>query len=347
MPGITSQALELLNPTMQDPQWLVAAAGIAVGGIVGDVRKQRLEHRIFNGLAVADPDNASRHQKNFNRTRLEDRLRHYGAIAFLSFGALQLTHPYTTHSVTEGRASVVLPVDYQYLASDMLSTDGSPISRMQAAENGALDAARDRNVPFTFVVQGGSADVVDSTPATGKDLQATRQKIKAAINPVMQNNDSLGDGAKQALGQAGDSANKVILLASNFGNGDTEAGQRSTLKAVVKNSRQPGSNSAIYAIVLGRGNATAKLPVGNIAAPVDLPGFQKMLGADHVQTAQSTRQVEQDIDKIVDANLIDTTRTPSHGYGDIAIAGAITASTLSVKRRISGVIKARKQKEPQ
>lgn len=345
MSNTAQQAIELLHPALQNPELAVLAVSTAVGGVAVDVFKKHQEAKLdreqqADALPFADQEVGAAVTQANKRTRRIERLGHYAAIGFASLLLMQEAGPYTTQSDAKGNASIVMNAGNSADVKDMKNSDGI-VSRLDASIEGVTQAAEHNAVPFSFVMVGANAQVVDSTPGHHKDLKRTKHRIEAALNPTFRNGQKLADGAEQALPLSGERPNNIILVASNMSNND-----ESKLRALKLRIKKQYPEDNLYAVVVGQGEGQYSVGNEQLDSPVDPQSFEKVLGADHVQTAQSPDEIEKAITKVTDRIEVTKTKHDMHGYENLAILiGLLGAATAAYRRASgSGIVKSMKSK---
>jgi hypothetical protein len=334
--AIPTQVVEALHPTFQTPGYALAGAAIIATGVLLDMRKRSVENAILaDSQHVADPDVAERVSRGLNSTRRRERIGHYAAVLFFGLGALQLAQPYAMHTEMNGDASLVVDASYASGVADMQGDSGSTITRFQASVEGGLAAASAVDVPFSVELEGLGNIYIGTMPATNKDIAATKQKIKDNVNVTFQNgNPSFSEGAKQAAPLSGESANNIIILASNISKDDL-------VKLAALKAELSKTNKTLSAVVVGAGDGTFQVATESLKSPTDVQAFTKVLGADHVKTAHSSAEVEAAVKDIVETAVISNVEEPINTYGNIALAAAVLGGLVASRRRLAGVLSAR------
>ncbi len=333
MSAMISTISEAIPTGFEHTPLAYAAAGIAVAGVAVDFVKNRLEAQEMNeGLPLADPEMNQEIEHATRWSARREKLGHLAAVGFFAFGTFHLAHPTNERNVTRGDASIVIDASYASSVEDMKSTSGSETTRFTASLEGSVDAASDNHVPFSFVLEGNGAKVVARTPANGIDIAQTKNQLNGALNPYFQNGEALGSGVEQAVPLAGADPNKIVVIASNVNAADTQ--KLETLETTLKSEH---STADIYAVVVGSGAGHFNVATDQLSSPVDTASFVKILGADHVQTAQSSDEVTNDINRIISTTLEQKTKEPINLYLDIALGFAALSGLLAVGRRASGI----------
>lgn len=331
--SFSTQVIEVVRPAMEDPKFAYAAVGTFIGGTALDFLKQSREaNAARDAVPIADPELAGAAKITGNRTRRLARFNHYAAVAFASLMVAQESHPYTTHSHAKGSASVVIDTGYGANVRDMSADSGGTESRLDASIDGSLAAAENNDVPFSFILEGQKARVVDTTPAKHKDLKQTRRRIDQTLNPDFRNGQSLADGAEQALSLTGTGPNDIILLAAN-----TRPDDQRDLGILARRMKRAYPEDSLHAVVVGRG--AGEVQVGNVSVQsATNPGaFSRLFGRENVETAQSSTEVEQAISKIISKEQITEKKDNLHNYEHLALIAAALGAAGAIRRRLSGI----------
>lgn len=324
---IDSLAQVQIPQGFENPRWLLAAGAVVLAGAVFDHLETRKDNFLGQGVPMADPEIATLLKRGTESSTRRDKLGHYLAIGVLGLGAVQLAVPYSTSSESRGSITAIVDVSYQADVRDM----GGNTSRLNAAVDGVLQAAANNDVPFSIVAAGNSALAVDQLPAHGKNINQTYKKLSADLTPTMRNGESLDQAVVQARGLGGNESNKIVLISANPG--DLSA----------KQPKSADGSSKVYVIVTGAGNGDYSVGNQALKSNSDVVGFQKLFGAANVNSAHSTKDVTNGIDKIVSEQLIKHSRhesdLPIKAAGGLAIGLALLAS----KRRLSGILPKRRK----
>jgi len=323
-----------------NPKWLMAAGALAVGAAIADKWQSRVEKNIEETflkvddsvLQIADPEIAGSVQSEGDRLRRRDKMGYWLGIGFIGLLGVQEAGPAVYHTKVHGSAAVVMDVGYAADIADM--TDGG--TRLSDTITGAIAAAKDKNIPFTIIMGGGQAKVVESLPAKGKDLKTTQATISSALTPVERNGDDIADGVQQAAGALSASGGSIVVIGSNI----ADQAQIGELKSIVSSSTSKASNIQISAVAVGQNSGSAVASVANetISAPFNPDSFTQILGKNNVKTANSAVQLQKSIDEFVDRSTIIQHKRTTHSPLAAAGISAAGLAVLAGRRRLNGAI---------
>ncbi len=323
-------------PEFHRPGFLIAAGAIAAAGAGIELYKNRADNNSQqNAIQLADPIEGERALSGLNRARRFKRAGFYAGLAVSSLVIAHFSDPYSETVKTHGGATVV--VDASYAADAPIGTESDSPSRLQAGLEASLDSANDKDIPFTFVVEGSEAKVADRTPAKGKKLDRTRQLLGKIITPTLRNGENLAAGVEIAAPST--ETNNVIIIAS-----DVNQAEQERIQAVNKALKQNGKGE-VSAVVVGSGKETYTVGTESLSANVDPGAFESILGKKNVFEAHSTEDVKKSINKIVSQKVINHEEHSSDIFKDLAMLFGVLGATVAMRNRLAGVFKLSKSKE--
>lgn len=322
-----------------EPKYLIAAGIVLGGGVALDIVKNKREEQLAElASPLADPEQAEQAEINNRHSRFVEKASYYGAVALASLAFVQLASPFKTNPREKGATTLVMNVNNTADSQDMTANNGLPVSRIQASITGSLEAASQSSSPTAFIVSANGANLVDSTPATNKNLVRTNNRIDNYLNSDFRNGDKLAEGVSDALTAEGNQPNDIIIEASYLSQDNL-----TSLEADKRDLRSKYPNDKIYAVVEGNSNNSQAIGAVNLGSPVDLSSFQQVLGQANVLSATSTQKIKNDILSIENRSHIIDGKEPID-YIDFNLGTALMAllATGAMKRRLSGMFRLRK-----
>jgi hypothetical protein len=325
-------------PTHFDrPGWLIASAAVVGAGCIMEGLASHFKS--YPAYPVADPENATAALgpliKEARRLTWKERTAMTAGTLMLGLTGVQLASPVTHSTEMHGSGTIILNVNHTGDPTDTANHS----SRLAAGINGSLAAAGNENVPFTFMVSGNSAQVVDHTPATGKDLASTAQKIDKQLTAYERNGTQINQAVTQALGFAGEGGNNVIIVASNLsGDGANTSAQEA--QALSAERITAGQTSRIWAILVGGYQTTLSVAGLDIPVNVDAADYESALGKNRVMQADSAAQVAQDIEQITNETLVSHQTNTDHRPEEAALAFGAAGAGMAAYQRLGGVFRA-------
>lgn len=299
-------------------------------------------------MHITDTDSAMELRNRRVQRNIYKERAGFAAFAVFGLGLIgQLAGPVSNEVRSHGTTEVVIDAALAQDASDTIDHG----TRLQDSILGAARADAKLSVPFSFIIDSPLSPQAAKIPGSDKNTASVTQLLNNTVSNLQsRNGETIDVAAEQGVAQAlANGGGNVILITSAFlGNGDTDPSQaeEQNLKSSVANL--PSSyNKAVKteAVIVGEGPQLVALGgKGNtssttIASPIDAQSFEDDLGSANVSQAYSAQQIEQKIEKIVNASQIQQKNKISDLPIAISLLGATIGGLFAAERRGNGVFR--------